>query len=122
MSAREGTDTLLKLERALAVSHGKFSMETLSHDLGTGNAVWLNVHDSAVVLKVETYPTGLRVLNVFAVAGDMQDVFSAEPMVMEIARYNNCERLELHGRKGWERVLRDRGWKFESVTMHKVVP
>jgi len=31
------------------------------------------------------------------------------------ARFNGCSKLTLAGRRGWERALKDQGWKADLV-------
>jgi hypothetical protein len=42
-----------------------------------------------------------------------------EPAMCEFARAQGCRLIMGTGRKGWERVTRDRGYRFGFVTMVK---
>ena len=69
------------------------------------------------VTQLHIYPRK-KTLHWFLAAGDMQAVLDLQPTVRQFARENGCTALTLTGRRGWERVLPDHGWRHtHSVLM-----
>lgn len=70
------------------------------------------------VTEFISYPqeTNLKVLFLAGGGGDW-------PSGMEIfenfARINQCYAIEVHGRKGWERVLKQSGFSLDYITLSK---
>jgi hypothetical protein len=59
----------------------------------------------------------MRELHCWGALGDMQEIVTLEGEITEKARASGFDRMSiLPSRKGWDRVLRDRGWKPETRT------
>lgn len=60
------------------------------------------------------------VLEIRAFAGSgMTEWWNTQDEMYEWARQQGCRSARLHGRKGWERTLQDKGWRFLYVTLEK---
>jgi hypothetical protein len=73
---------------------------------------------SVVVTEFINYPqvTNLRVI---FLSGDDEDWAYGMSVFEDFARINKCHDVEVLGRKGWERVLKDRGFKLNHITLSK---
>jgi hypothetical protein len=58
-------------------------------------------------------------LNCFIVGGRMPDVFDLVPAMQDYARLNDCDSIQSAGRRGWERVIPQLGWKITGTTFRK---
>lgn len=114
-------DLQRKIDRAIDASHGEMSRETLNAAVANNHVAMFRVGNSILATRIMTYDTGLKTLLVELAAGDLAEVLDAEELMMEIAKHNGCTRLDMVGRKGWERPLREAGWKFRHVSMMKEV-
>lgn len=83
--------------------------------------VAVNSDDSIYSVAVTTfihYPlvTNLRIV---FLAGEFEKWAEIIRIFEQFALINDCHEVEIKGRKGWERVLRDRGYELKSVTLRK---
>lgn len=85
--------------------------------------LWVAVDsdDSIYSVAVTTfihYPlvTNLRIV---FLAGEFEKWAEIIRIFEQFALINDCHEVEIKGRKGWERVLRDRGYELKSVTLMK---
>ena len=75
-----------------------------------------SVHVVAVT-EVIDYPS-IRIASIFLLAGRGREMWLHHLGTIESwAKDRDCKKLELRGRKGWERVLDD--WTFKSITLEK---
>lgn len=69
------------------------------------------------ITEVIDYPS-MRVANFFLVAGEEREGWLHHlESVEEWAREKGCVKLELRGRKGWEKVLKD--WNMSQIILEK---
>ena len=73
---------------------------------------------SVVITEFIEYPqvTNLRVI---FLSGDDEDWACGMGVFEDFARINQCHDVEVLGRKGWERVLKSRGFKLNFITLSK---
>lgn len=73
---------------------------------------------TVIVTEFIHYPqvTNLRIV---FLSGDDEDWAYGIHVFEDFARINQCHDIEVLGRKGWERVLRDRGYKLNHITLSK---
>lgn len=73
---------------------------------------------SAAITEFIEYPqvTNLRVV---LLSGDDGDWLSGMSIFERFARINQCAYVEIHGRKGWERVLKNGGYNLSHITLSK---
>jgi hypothetical protein len=73
---------------------------------------------TVIITEFIEYPqvTNLRII---FLSGDDEDWAYGIHVLEDFARVNKCHTLEVLGRKGWERVLRGRGYKLNYITLGK---
>jgi len=73
---------------------------------------------SVIITEFIHYPqvTNLRVI---FLSGDDENWAYGMSVFEDFARINQCHDVEVLGRKGWERVLKDRGFKLNHITLSK---
>jgi hypothetical protein len=73
---------------------------------------------TTVITSFIYYPqiTNLRIV---LLSGDNEDWSMGIEILEDFARANQCHDVEILGRKGWERTLKDRGYEFQNVTLSK---
>lgn len=73
---------------------------------------------AVIITEFIEYPqvTNLRII---FLSGDDEDWAYGIQVFEDFARVNKCHSLEVLGRKGWERVLRDQGYKLNFITLSK---
>ncbi|MET1083306.1 MAG: hypothetical protein ABWY12_09710 [Burkholderiales bacterium] len=113
------------LHSAIAWTGGRFTPATVLADLELGRSqLWAAVEDAQLyavaVTQILIYPGGESVGVLYLGGVDSErwgDLLT--DALLEYARERNCQRLELFGRKGWERKLP--GWNLVGVWLEKEV-
>lgn len=86
---------------------------------GQAQIFWNN--HGAWITEIINAPSGLRMLNVWVVAGELPGVMDLQPQVLEHARQHNCQRVIATARFGWKHVARQYGWKRHAMVItHEV--
>ena len=83
-------------------------------------AFWPGEH-SAAVTEVHQYPR-VRYLHVTFAGGDLDELRAMVPAFMSFGRFCGCTKISLLGRPGWERALRQQGWKKTAVGLAVEIP
>jgi hypothetical protein len=73
---------------------------------------------AAAITEFIEYPqvTNLKIL---FLSGDDGDWLSEVSIFEHFARINQCASVEIHGRRGWERVLKNGGYELSHITLSK---
>lgn len=58
-----------------------------------------------------------RVLHVLYAGGEMEQIKDFQASAAEWARQMGCASMTLSGRLGWQRALKDYGWKPREIVM-----
>lgn len=113
------------LEKPIDLSHDEVDISALKNHLKQGNHLLCTISiDTDIIgvftLEVRTFDTGLRAMYIPLVAGkDIHKWIDRGFKVIEaIAKDYNCTELRgISVRKGWMRMLKDRGWEEVSTTV-----
>ncbi len=73
---------------------------------------------SVIITEFIHYPQVCN-LRVVLLSGDDEDWAYGTTFFEDFARINACHEVEVLGRKGWERVLKDKGFKLNHITLSK---
>lgn len=89
--------------------------------------VWDNIHsrkhhfwpgkDCAIITKIITYPTGVRLGAFWLAGGDLSELVVMESEIIPWFKKQGCDKVSILGRKGWERRLP--GYKQVGVRLVK---
>jgi hypothetical protein len=69
-------------------------------------AAFFPLEKSAIVVEIVDYPQRAT-CRIWLAGGDMEELIEAEKNVCDWARGLGCDSMEIIGRRGWERQLRD---------------
>lgn len=69
-------------------------------------AAFFPLEKSAIVVEIVDYPQRAT-CRIWLAGGDMEELIEAEKNVCDWARELGCDSMEIIGRRGWERQLRD---------------
>lgn len=111
-----------KLAPAIERSRGLLTERNTRDKCAAGQwQCWVAYSDStlkaAVVTRIMTAPSGLKLLDAILAGGDDRRLWQ-RPIVerlKDFARDEGCEKFQLLGRKGWERVYPE--FKVEQIIM-----
>jgi hypothetical protein len=73
---------------------------------------------AAAITEFIEYPKVTH-LKVLFLSGDDGDWLSGMSIFERFACINQCAAVEIHGRKGWERVLKNGGYELSHITLSK---
>jgi hypothetical protein len=102
--------------------HDLYPPEWLDSQIAKGLVVPILGDQSAMVVGVRVYPSGLRVGHITAAAGDLEELRDiVGPRAAEWGREHGCRMAMLEGRPGWSRALKDHGWDHhQSVLLRDI--
>ena len=70
------------------------------------------------VTEIVVYPNK-KVFHVFLAGGKMQQITDMHDDAVKWAKEQGCEGMTLSGRKGWQKILGERGWKPHQLVLAK---
>lgn len=97
---------------------GAYTLEDVYREIEEGRAQFWPMRRSAVVTRIHRYPRG-RVLRIWIAGGDLDELLGYLPAVDNYAREQDCNRVEIEGRKGWAKVLP--GYRETKVVLTKEI-
>ena len=113
------------LKDALAFNPGDFSLRHIIDKLLLRDMqLWVYRPKGEVIAAAVTEITEYslrRVLNLVLFGGALKRCRSLEPDLIAWARARGCNRLELKGRRGWVRKLKDTGWQEVATVVRKEI-
>lgn len=96
-----------RVQEACRRSGGTHDAPALLRQLNEDNtAFWLATPDSFGMAEIWTYPCK-RVINWSFAGGRLDEILSFGERFKGLAKAAGCSEVQLTGRPGWERVLRD---------------
>lgn len=94
------------LEAALEYSGGTHTLSDIRAGIEAKRYALIPGEKSALVFEICEYPQ-LKALHVFLAGGDLQEIKSFDPLLIDLAKAGNCARIDIAGRRGWVRALKD---------------
>ena len=91
-----------------ALRYAKFShtVDDVWHAVQSQKAQFFPLEKSAIVTEIVDYPQR-SACRIWLAGGDMDELVEAEKKVAAWAKSIGCDGMEIIGRKGWERMLKD---------------
>lgn len=117
------TDLLKKqldIEAALEYAHNSHTFDDVVEMVLVGRLHFYPTGDSFVIMEVLTYPQH-KVYHTFLAGGNMEEIFNIHDTLHDNAKKLECSYTSVVGRKGWEKALKSRGWKYSYSTLYREV-
>lgn len=111
-------ERLLHLQGAINRSGNKATLEEVLYELECGHAQLWEAENATVVTQVSDYGD-FRCLNVWLAGGNLDEIIGLLDAAEDFARYHGCDRIEVTGRMGWKRALKDHGFEPTSIVLEK---
>lgn len=109
------------IEAALEHTHGTHTIADIEDGIASGAYQFWCTENSTAITEIIEFPR-LKALNFFLLGGDLSELLDIlEPHICDFAKFMGCTRVMGTGRKGWERVLADRDYRFGGTTMFKIL-
>lgn len=106
------------IEAALAYSGDTHSLLHVVDAIKDGSAQFFPLENSVIVTEIVDYPKR-AVCRIWLAGGEMDELIEAEKSIVKWARSHGCDGMEIIGRKGWERQLKD--YKPASTVLIKEI-
>lgn len=114
------TDQWLRCQKwisdALEYSGGTHSIDDVYLACAVGEAQLHPLEKSCIITEVVDYPS-LTVCRIWLAGGDLDELVEAEKSIAVWAKAQGCDAMEINGRKGWQRQLKD--YTATSVVLTK---
>ena len=91
---------------ALRYAHKSHTYEQVIDIVKRGDAQLWAFDDSAIVTEIIDYPQR-RTLRFWLAGGNLKTLLEVEPKIRKWSILYRCEAVEIIGRKGWEKVMKD---------------
>ena len=101
---------------ALEYSGGTHSIDDVYLACAVGEAQLHPLEKSCIITEVVDYPS-LTVCRIWLAGGDLDELMQAEKSIAVWAKAQGCDAMEINGRMGWKRKLKD--YKATSVVLTK---
>lgn len=107
------------LQKALDLGGEAYTIQDIEDMIATGKAQMWPGETSIIITEIINYPRAKH-LHLFLAGGNLEELESMLPEIIEWGKTQNCDRVSLSGRRGWERsFLREMGFKPTLVIMEK---
>ena len=101
---------------ALEYSGGTHSIDDVYLACAVGEAQLHPLEKSCIITEVVDYPR-MSVCRIWLAGGDLDELMDAEKSISVWAKSIGCDAMEINGRMGWKRQLKD--YKATSVVLTK---
>jgi hypothetical protein len=106
------------LDAAINKGWGTHTIEDVRQQVLDGTAQLWPAPRGAMVTEVVTFPRR-KVMNIFLAGGDLDQLLEMETDATEWCKGWGATGVMLHGRKGWEKVLAERGYRHLYTVLGK---
>ena len=104
------------IEDALDYSGGTHSIEDVWQSVATEKAQLHALEKSVIITEVVDYPQ-MAVCRIWLAGGNLEELMRAEKSISVWAKSHGCDAMEINGRIGWKRQLKD--YTATSVVLTK---
>ncbi len=106
------------LEAALELSGGTHTLDDVVQAIIKGEMQFWPAPKGCAVTEIVNYPRK-KVLHIFLAGGEMEQIIDMDDSAVEFAKMNGCTGMSIAGRKGWKRVLKDKGYEETFTVLGK---
>lgn len=106
------------IEAALEYSGGTHLFEDVVKGIKTGYMQFWPAPDGCAVTEIITFPRK-KVFHIFLAGGKKGQIVDMDDSAMHFARAQGCTGMTIAGRRGWARVLLNKGWTEAFTTLQK---
>ncbi len=107
----------LDICKALKYGSNSHTFDDIVRSALSGDIDVYELPNAVIIAELSTYPQH-KVYHIFIAAGDLDEILDYQPRLHEEAKLRGASYLTLAGRKGWERVLKEHGWKHNLSIMN----
>lgn len=106
------------LEAAIERTGGTHVLEDVVQAVIEGKMQFWPAPRGCAVTEIIAFPQK-KVLHIFLAGGEMDQIIDMDSSAVEFAKMNGCTGMSIAGRKGWSRVLKDKGYEEAYTVLTK---
>lgn len=106
------------LQAALERAGGTHTITDVVEAIAEGRMQFWPAPRGCAVTEIVKYPSK-KVLHIFLAGGELDQIVDMDSSAAEFARMNGCTAMTIAGRKGWARVLKDKGYEVAHTVLAK---
>lgn len=106
------------LQAALERAGGTHTITDVVEAVAEGRMQFWPAPRGCAVTEIVKYPSK-KVLHIFLAGGELDQIVDMDSSAAEFARMNGCTAMTIAGRKGWARVLKDKGYEVAHTVLAK---
>lgn len=111
----------LDIETALCYGDNSHTFDDVVLRLVRGELDIFEFENSLIIAEVCDAPQH-RTFHLYIGCGDLNEILSKEDFMLREARIRGCKYISIAGRRGWEKPLKDMGWRHTLSILSKEVP
>lgn len=97
-----------------------YTMEWLTAEIWSGRMRLFTGENSAILVSLKLYPTGLKECQIEAAAGELNELVSSSIREVEQwASEQGCETVVIQSREGWQKVMKSQGYLPYQTAIRK---
>jgi hypothetical protein len=101
---------------ALEYAGGSHTMDDVAQAVWSGKAQFFPLQKSAIITEIVDYPQK-AMCRIWLAGGDLDELMDAEKSIAYWAKTQGCAGMEIVGRRGWSRQLKD--YRQSAVVLMK---
>jgi hypothetical protein len=106
------------IEAALALSGGTHVWDDIVSGIYSGKMQFWPAQNACAITEIITYPRN-KVLHIFLAGGEMEQIVDMDESATEFAKAQGCCAITIAGRKGWKKILEEKGYTERFTTLAK---
>jgi len=107
------------IEDAVNIDNVGYNIDDVEENIANGTFQLWPGNESAIVTIVAQYPQKSILTIVFS-GGKMEELLEMLKELENFAKLLGCSEIRLGGRKGWKRVLKDKGFVETNIISKKI--
>jgi len=108
------------IEAALDRGGNTHEFEDIVYAVKTGAMQFWPAEDACAITEIIVYPRK-RAFHVFLAGGNMDTIVDMDESAVYYAKINGCTIMSIAGRKGWQRVLNEKGYRPYLTSLAKEI-
>ena len=103
---------------ALEYSGGTHLYEDIVAGIAAGSLQFWPAPNGCAVTEIIIFPRK-RVFHIFLAGGEKNQIVDMDESAVQFAKMQGCTSMTVAGRRGWARVLKQKGWAEQFTTLSK---
>lgn len=104
---------------AVNIENVGYNIDDVEKNIANGSFQLWPGKESAIVTSIAEFPTKSFIFIIFS-GGKMKELLKMLEEIEKFADFFGCSEIRLGGRKGWKRVLKNKGFKETNIISKKI--